>query len=150
MINWPIIKSLFSVKRKINNNQIYIKAMYVWNNKNLKKDFDAEPVKNLKNFKIPNSINFNPQPNYQEDNNLTLCSECGKNPDLVYLDCLHLICANCFLKNAQEDIFHMKCKILSKCNWWIYEKNNFRRTKKDWIRKYSYIQNIWRKRRFLD
>ena len=48
------------------------------------------------------------------------CQACEKNKNVVYLDCNHTICHECFETEAKNNFFQMKCKICSKE---ITEKN---------------------------
>ena len=57
---------------------------------------------------------FEPQPEAKEDDNSNLCQVCKINPNILYLECVHPICYDCFEKEAKKDLFEMKCKICNK------------------------------------
>ena len=57
---------------------------------------------------------FNSQPIQQDDNIGTMCQRCKVNPDVGYLACVHPICANCFIKYAEQEFYNMKCNICNK------------------------------------
>ena len=57
---------------------------------------------------------FNSQPIQQDDNIGTMCQRCKVNPDVGYLACVHPICANCFIKYAEQEFYNMKCNICQK------------------------------------
>ena len=57
---------------------------------------------------------FEPQPVQNEDDNSTLCQVCKTNPNILYLECVHPICYDCFEKEAKANLFDMKCKICNK------------------------------------
>ena len=42
---------------------------------------------------------------------LKICSVCNTDPLINYLECLHTICKNCFLKKAQENFSQMMCNL---------------------------------------
>ena len=41
---------------------------------------------------------------------MKLCSVCLIEPDIDYLECLHVICKKCFYKLAEDNISSMKCQ----------------------------------------
>ena len=57
---------------------------------------------------------FEPQPVQNEEENSSLCQICKTNPNILYLECVHPICYDCFEKEAKENLFEMKCKICAK------------------------------------
>ena len=57
---------------------------------------------------------FEPQPIQNEDNNSGLCQICKVNPNILYLECVHSICHDCFEKEAKNNLFEMKCNICNK------------------------------------
>ena len=58
---------------------------------------------------------FEPQPELKEgEENLMICQLCKTNPDILYLECAHPICNDCFEKEARNNFFEMKCKICNK------------------------------------
>ena len=65
----------------------------------------------------PNQPNpyVNLNPSIQEvDNNGEMCQRCKVNPDVGYLECVHPICTNCFIKYAEQEFYNMKCNICQK------------------------------------
>ena len=58
------------------------------------------------------SDDFEGQPE-QNEYNSDLCQSC-KNPNILYLECVHPICYECFEKEAKNNFFEMKCKICNK------------------------------------
>lgn len=84
----------------INNNNLNI----VNNNENIENNnsnnFDYN---NLDNRKNNNFIN-----NVQNDVDLECCPGCS-DLNIMYLECLHKICNNCFLKLAEKDVNNIKC-----------------------------------------
>ena len=71
---------------------------------------------NLQNNPPKNDFedDFEPQPIQNEDNNSGLCQICKVNPNILYLECVHPICYDCFEKEAKKDLFEMKCNICNK------------------------------------
>ena len=55
---------------------------------------------------------FEGQPE-QNEYNSDLCQSC-KNPNILYLECVHPICYQCFEKEAKNNFYEMKCKICNK------------------------------------
>jgi len=57
---------------------------------------------------------FEPQPELKEEDNSNLCMICKINPNILYLECVHPICYECFEKEAKKNLFEMACKVCNK------------------------------------
>ena len=75
-------------------------------------DINMNPSNNQNEQKNEFSDDFEGQPE-QNDYNSDLCQSC-KNPNILYLECVHPICYECFEKEAKNNFFEMKCKICNK------------------------------------
>ena len=52
-------------------------------------------------------------------NSIIFCQKCKVNPDIVYLPCVHQICRDCFIQEAERNFYDMKC---NKCQQKIDEE----------------------------
>lgn len=79
--------------------------------------------------------NTEPKPLINKKAEPELCQICGKDINIIYLECIHPMCFTCFEKEAEKDFFNMKCK---KCSKPITEKYQ-KEILKD---KFENLQNI--------
>ena len=96
----------------------------------------------IKNKNNNDDKNFGTQTKENKEHNLDtkLCQICNESNynKIIYLECIHPICYNCFEKMAKEYFFEMKCK---KCNKDISDnfKKDILKEKYDVIEKNSLI-----------
>ena len=69
-----------------------------------KKKNENEINKNPNNIdQIDFENDFEPQPIQNNDIDIELCPICKINPNIIYLDCIHPICYDCFDKKAKKN-----------------------------------------------
>ena len=103
-VNPPgIIENPWAKKNSENNN----------NNNNINNMFNKDNL-NKNNNSQNYDEDFEPQPEQKEEENSNICHMCKTNPNILYLECVHPICYNCFEKEAKSHLFEMKCKICNK------------------------------------
>ena len=105
-----------------------------------KKKNENEINKNPNNIdQIDFENDFEPQPIQNNDIDIELCPICKINPNIIYLDCIHPICYDCFEKKAKKKLSEMKCDVCNKLipvrtkkeilqdKYYIYEKEELDR-----------------------
>jgi E3 ubiquitin-protein ligase MYCBP2 len=129
--------SNYKLNPPMNNLSDIIANPWAKNKSNNKEEVqNSEKLINQNEVKNDYDDDFEPQPKENENNDdPSICQMCKSNPNILYLECVHPICHDCFEKMAKENLFEMKCKI---CNKDISEQ-----LKKDVLQdKYANLEKI--------